>query len=123
MNYKFKTRQRVTALCMAAMMCCGMLPYGALAEDGARPIVVATPEQSVTQELVDQMNAAGYRAEVVSAYQTAGGAPYLDYTDTVFGQVYEGMDVVDAIGQTAVDENQKPREDITINSVSITQYE
>ena len=80
-------------------------------------------EQSVTQELVDQMNAAGYRAEVVSAYQTAGGAPYLDYTDTVFGQVYEGMDVVDAIGQTAVDENQKPREDITINSVSIETYQ
>ena len=48
---------------------------------------------SVTQELVDQMNAASYRAEVVSAYQTAGGAPYLDYTDTVLGQVYEGMDV------------------------------
>ena len=45
------------------------------------------------------------------------------YTDTVLGQVYEGMDVVDAIGQPAVDENQKPREDITINSVSITQYE
>ena len=80
-------------------------------------------DQSVTQELVDQMNSAGYRAEVVSAYQTAGGAPYLDYTDTVLGQVYEGRDVVDAIGQTAVDENQKPSEDITINSVSITQYE
>ena len=79
-------------------------------------------EQSVTQELVDQMNSAGYRAEVVSAYQTAG-APYLDYTDTVLGQVYEGMDVVDAIGQTAVDENQKPREDITINSVSIETYQ
>ena len=80
-------------------------------------------EQSVTQELVDQMNAAGYRAEVVSAYQTAGGAPYLDYTDTVFGQVYEGMDVVDTIGQTGVDENQKPTEDITINSVSIETYQ
>ena len=80
-------------------------------------------DQSVTQELVDQMNSAGYRAEVVSAYQTVGGAPYLDYTDTVLGQVYEGMDVVDAIGQTAVDENQKPREDITINSVSIETYQ
>lgn len=80
-------------------------------------------DQSVTQELVDQMNSAGYRAEVASAYQTAGGAPYLDYTDTVLGQVYEGMDVVDAIGQTAVDENQKPREDITINSVSIETYQ
>ena len=73
--------------------------------------------------VMDQMNSAGYRAEVVSAYQTAGGAPYLDYTDTVLGQVYEGMDVVDAIGQTAVDENQKPREDITINSVSIETYQ
>ena len=78
---------------------------------------------SVTQELVDQMNAASYRAEVVSAYQTAGGAPYLDYTDTVLGQVYEGMDVVDAIGQAAVDENQKPTEAITINSVTITKFE
>ena len=77
---------------------------------------------SVTQELVDQMNAAAYRAEVVSAYQTAGGAPFLDYTDTVFGQVYEGMEVVDAIGQAAVDENQKPAEAITINSVSIETY-
>ena len=80
-------------------------------------------DQSVTQELVDQMNNAGYRAEVVSAYQTAGGAPYLDYTDTVFGQVYEGMDVVDTISQSAVDENQKPTEDITINSVTIEIYQ
>ena len=80
-------------------------------------------EQSVTQELADQMNAAGYRAEVVSAYQTAGGTPYLDYTDTVFGQVYEGMDIVDTIAQTAVDENQKPTTDITINSVSIETYQ
>ena len=79
-------------------------------------------DQSVTQELVDAMNAAGYRPEVVSAYQTAGGAPYLDYTDTVLGQVYEGMDVVDAIGQTGVDENQKPTTEITINSVSIETY-
>ncbi len=78
---------------------------------------------SVTQELTDQMNSAGYRAEVVSAYQTVGGAPYLDYTDTVFGQVYEGMDVVDTIAQVAVDENQKPTETITINSVSIETYQ
>lgn len=79
-------------------------------------------EQSVTQELVDQMNAAGYRQEVVSAYQAAGGAPYLDYTDTVFGQVYVGMDTVDVIAQVLVDENQVPVEAITIHSVTITTY-
>ena len=78
---------------------------------------------SVTQELIDQMNAAGWRADVVSAYQTAGGAPYLDYTDTVFGQVYEGMEVVDTIAQTGVDENQRPTEAVTINSVSIETYQ
>ena len=57
MNNKFKMRQRVTALCMAAMMCCGMLPYGALAEDSARPVVVATPEQAATQEAKSESDA------------------------------------------------------------------
>ena len=52
-----------------------------------------------------------------------GLANYLDYTDTVFGQVYEGMDIVDNIAQTAVDENQKPTEAITIHSVSIETYQ
>jgi len=37
--------------------------------------------------------------------------------------VYEGMDVVDTIAQVAVDENQKPTETITINSVSIETYQ
>ena len=41
----------------------------------------------------------------------------------MFGQVYEGMDIVDTIAQTAVDENQKPTADITINSVSIETYQ
>ena len=49
--------------------------------------------------------------------------PYLDYTDTVFGQVYEGMEVVDTIAQTGVDEAQRPTEPITINSVTITKFE
>ena len=106
----------------AGALCMGVDVSGACAS--VFYVVESLPgEQSVTQELVDQMNAAGYRAEVVSAYQTAGGAPYLDYTDTVFGQVYEGMDIVDTIAQTAVDENQKPTADITINSVSIETYQ
>ena len=57
MNHKFKMRQRVTALCMAAMMCCGMLPYGALAEDSTKPIVAATPEQAATQEAKSESDA------------------------------------------------------------------
>ena len=44
--------------------------------------VVQTPPDAVSQELTDQMTAAGYRPEVIAAYQAAGGAPYLDYGDT-----------------------------------------
>lgn len=81
-----------------------------------------TLPQAPEQELLDQMTAAGYRQEVIDAYTAAGGAPYLDYTDTVFGQVYSGMDVVDAIAQAEVDENGKPLEDIVIHSISIETY-
>ena len=85
--------------------------------------VVQTPPDAVSQELTDQMTAAGYRPEVIAAYQAAGGAPYLDYGDTVFGQICEGMEVVDRIAQSAVDEKQIPVEPITINSVSLISYE
>ena len=50
-------------------------------------------------------------------------APHLDGDYAAFGKVLEGMDVVDTIGRTGVDENQKPTEDITINSVSIETYQ
>ncbi len=82
--------------------------------------------QSLPEKLDDslrtQMEEAGVRTEVIEAYDAAGGLPYLDYTDTVFGQVYEGMDVVDTLAQSEVDENGKPVEDVLLNSVTISTY-
>ena len=40
----------------------------------------------------------------------------------MFGQVYAGMDVVDAIAQAQTDEDGKPLEDIVIRSVTIATY-
>lgn len=85
--------------------------------------VVETLPDSVDEELAAQMAAQSWRQEVIDVYRAGGGAPYLDYTDTVFGQVYEGMDVIDAIAQCAVDEAGKPVEEITIQSVTILAYE
>ena len=40
----------------------------------------------------------------------------------MFGQVYDGMDVVDAIAAVDTDDNSKPKEDVVINSIEVTTY-
>ena len=74
------------------------------------------------RSLQSQMEEAGVRQEVIDAYKEAGGLPYLDNRYTVFGQVYEGMDVVDAIAAVDTDENDKPTEDVLIEKVELAVY-
>lgn len=78
--------------------------------------------QALESGLQSELEQAGAPEEVVSAYNAAGGLPYLDYTDTVFGQVYEGLEVVDAIAQADTDENGKPLADVLVNRVTISTY-
>lgn len=65
--------------------------------------------------------------EVKEKYNTVGGYPLWDGGYTVFGQVFEGFEVIDAIAQTELttDNNNaltKPVNDIIINKVTITEY-
>lgn len=68
--------------------------------------------------------------EVRDLYTKYGGANYLDggfnvnkRGHTVFGQVFDGMDVVDAIAAVNTDSNDKPISSVVINSAEIVTYE
>ena len=51
---------------------------------------------------------------MINDYQMYGGTPHLDGAYTVFGQVIEGLDVVEAIQEVATDSLDRPLEDVYI---------
>jgi cyclophilin family peptidyl-prolyl cis-trans isomerase len=52
---------------------------------------------------------------------TTPEAPWLDGKHTVFGQITEGLDVVDKIEGKPTDARDKPTDDVKIESVTITE--
>ena len=48
------------------------------------------------------------------AYTTVGGTPHLDGEYTVFGEVIEGMEIVDSIAEQETDDNCRPLRDVVI---------
>jgi cyclophilin family peptidyl-prolyl cis-trans isomerase len=54
-----------------------------------------------------------------NVYKSIGGVPRLDGTYTVFGEVIEGLDVVDRIASVQTDSNDKPFNDIKIIKIKI----
>ena len=59
---------------------------------------------------------------LMNQYKEYGGYLSLYMQYTVFGQVYEGMDIIDKIAAVETDENDKPITDVVIESIEVTTY-
>lgn len=60
-------------------------------------------------------------AQMFDDYQQYGGAPHLDGSYTVFGQVIEGMDVAERIQTVETDKNDRPLEDVVVHRMVVEQ--
>jgi cyclophilin family peptidyl-prolyl cis-trans isomerase len=60
-----------------------------------------------------------YTATQKAIYGTQGGAPHLDGDYTVFGEVVEGIEIVDNIAAVPVDGKSKPLEDVIIEKMKV----
>lgn len=70
---------------------------------------------------MEQLSDRGFPADCVEDYKQLGGTPWLDFKHTVFGQVVEGIETVDAIADVETGYADKPIEDVSIIGIEITE--
>lgn len=77
---------------------------------------------SAQPELLEQMEENDYSEQVMEAYKKLGGCPQYTGFFTVFGQVIEGLDLVEQIAAGGADETGRPLEETVIDSIELTEY-
>ena len=63
-----------------------------------------------------------FTPQQIQAYKKVGGTPHLDGSYTVFGEVLEGMNVVDKITEVNTDSHDRPLEDIRMKVIVLRNY-
>ena len=105
----------------------GALAYansGATIYDGSQFYIVVG-QKFTDNEVFDKYKNASfsYTENARNAYADNGGTPWLDGDYTVFGQVFEGIEIIeDVCSNTVVDSSDKPLDDVIIEKVEVVTY-
>ena len=89
------------------------------AGDNAGLLELQDTLEAQARELADKEEKFRFTPEQIKAYSTVGGAPHLDGSYTVFGEVTEGMEVVENIEIAKTNRADRPVENIRILKASI----
>ncbi|MDR2868649.1 MAG: peptidylprolyl isomerase [Bacteroidales bacterium] len=82
-------------------------------------IVDGRPYSADEMSRIGQQTGIRFTQEQLNTYTSIGGAPFLDTQYTVFGEVLEGMNVVDKIAAQEKDPRDRPKTDIKILETKI----
>lgn len=74
--------------------------------------VVGKPVTKTDLKTIEQKKGINFTKKQRKNYLKTGGLPRLDYDYTVFGEVYEGLDVLIELSKTPTDKNDYPLQEI-----------
>jgi len=91
-----------------------------LRSDGSQfYIVTGRKYNDIELDALEKQNNYKFSTEQREYYKTIGGAPHLDGSYTVFGEVVEGMEIADEIVKAETDREWRPVKDIRLKKVRI----
>lgn len=104
--------------------------HAAAGTNGSQFYIVSSQAELPTEQTFVDMYTnydKAYPENVKKKYEEVGGVPHLDGDYTVFGQVFEGQDVVDAIASVKTvdpaNDNNKPANQVLIEKIEIVEYQ
>lgn len=86
-------------------------------------LVTGKPFTDAELDNLSKRSGRNYTPQQREVYKTTGGTPHLDGNYTVFGEVIEGMDVVEKISAEPRDANDRPNKDIRMIKVRVISKE
>lgn len=82
-------------------------------------IVQGQPVDETQLQMFERRKGIEYSAEQKDIYTSIGGTPFLDMDYTVFGEVIDGLEVIDRIAAVRKDAADRPEEDVKMKIVVI----